>query len=135
MLIYCRYYKNHPKTKLFKGKHLIIGGSSNLNYINKDAYFGDLSAIIVENLPWWCEWRRSPKGTAKLISNKWDDKLNYICETSSRDDIHLVAGVPSWILMIIKKMLSHHNASNIHEIWPNFELFFGYWPGLNYLRI
>ena len=51
------YYNNFPKTKLFKGKHLILGGSSQLNYFNKDSYFGDLSAIIVENLPWWSEWR------------------------------------------------------------------------------
>ena len=118
------YYNENPNTKLFNGKHLIASGSLNTFTGNKKTIVGDLSAIIMQHLPWWCEWRRSPKGTAKLISNKWDDKLNYICKTSSRDDIHLVAGVPSWILMIIKKILSHHNATNIHEIWPNFELFF-----------
>ena len=118
------YYNENPNTKLFNGKHLIASGSLNTFTGNKKTIVGDLSAIIMQHLPWWCEWRRSPKGTAKLISNNWDDKLNYICKTSSRDDIHLVAGVPSWILMIIKKILSHHNATNIHEIWPNFELFF-----------
>ena len=61
------YYTNFPETKLFKGKHLIIGGSSTINYLNKDSYFGDLSAIIVKNLPWWCEWRRTPNKKITLL--------------------------------------------------------------------
>ena len=61
------YYHNNPNTKLFTGKHLIIGGSSSQIITTNDQKVGDLSAIIMENLPWWCEWRRSPKKVKSLI--------------------------------------------------------------------
>ncbi len=116
------YYKNHPKTKLFKGKHLIIGGSSNLNYINKDAYFGDLSAIIVENLPWWCEWRRTPKKEITLLEN-WEKKIVAMANTTVDEDVHILAGVPSWTLVLLNKILQNSNGKTIADIWPNLELY------------
>ena len=117
------YYRENPSTSLFRGKHLIASGSLNSFTGNKKTIIGDLSAIIMQHLPWWCEWRRSPRGVQKLTSKDWNEKLNYICRTSARDDIHLIAGVPSWILMIIKRIIEQNNVNNIHEVWPNFELF------------
>ncbi|MEC7005017.1 MAG: GH3 auxin-responsive promoter family protein [Bacteroidota bacterium] len=117
------YYRENPSTSLFRGKHLIASGSLNSFTGNKKTIIGDLSAIIMQHLPWWCEWRRSPRGVGKLTSKDWNEKLNYICDTSARDDIHLIAGVPSWILMIIKRIIDQNNVNNIHEVWPNFELF------------
>ena len=106
------YYKNHPKTKLFKGKHLIIGGSSKLNYYNKDSYFGDLSAIIVENLPWWCEWRRTPKKQITLQED-WEKKIAEMAKTTVNEDVYILAGVPSWTLVLLNKILQNSNGKTI----------------------
>jgi hypothetical protein len=116
------YYNNFPKTKLFKGKHLILGGSSQLNYFNKDSYFGDLSAIIVENLPWWCEWRRTPKKQITLQEN-WEKKIDEMAQSTIDQDVYILAGVPSWTLVLLKKILEKSKGKSIAEIWPNLELY------------
>ena len=117
------YYHENPSTQLFRGKHLIAGGTSFSFVGNKKTVIGDLSAIIMQHLPWWCEWRRSPKGIKKVISENWRDKLNYIIESSINDDIHIIAGVPSWIYLILHEIIERYNLTNINEIWPNLELF------------
>ena len=124
------YYHNNPNTKLFNGKHLIIGGSSTSLSNKSLPVIGDLSAIIMENLPWWCEWRRSPKKVKNLISKKWEDKIRYIVEESSKDDVHILAGTPSWVLVIINQILKEKKIDTIHEIWPNLELYLH--GGLNF---
>ena len=68
------YYNQIPDRKLYKGKHLILGGSAKINYLNTDSYFGDLSAIILKNMPWWAELRRTPAKEIALMS-EWEEKL------------------------------------------------------------
>jgi len=116
------YYSNHPKTKLFNGKHLILGGSAQINYINNKSYFGDLSAIIVKNLPWWCELRRTPKKEITLME-EWEEKLEKMAESTVKEDVHILAGIPSWTLVLLKKILEKNNTDNILDIWPNLELY------------
>ena len=116
------YYSNHPKTKLFNGKHLILGGSAQINYINNKSYFGDLSAIIVKNLPWWCELRRTPSKEITLME-EWEDKLEKMAESTVKEDVHILAGIPSWTLVLLKKILEKNNTDNILDIWPNLELY------------
>ena len=84
---------------------------------------GDLSAIIMENLPWWCEWRRSPKKVKTFIEKKWEQKIGYIIKKSLNDDVHILAGTPSWVLVILNQILKENNVSSIHDIWPNLELY------------
>ena len=117
------YYHNNPNTQLFKGKHLIIGGSTQKFSSDSQIKIGDLSAIIMENLPWWCEWRRSPKKVNELIEKKWEQKIHYIIENSSKDDVRILAGTPSWVLVIINQLLKENEISSIHDIWPNLELY------------
>ena len=116
------YYTNFPETKLFKGKHLIIGGSSSVNYLNKDSYFGDLSAIIVKNLPWWCEWRRTPNKKITLLP-EWEEKIAKLASSTVNEDVYIIAGVPSWTLILLEYIIKENNAKNILEIWPNLELY------------
>lgn len=116
------YYNNHPDTRLFTGKHLIVGGSSEINYLNQKSYFGDLSAIIVKNLPWWCEWRRTPSKEIALLS-KWEEKLEKMVKETVKDDVRILAGVPSWTLVLLKKILEQNNTQNILDIWPNLEMY------------
>ncbi|MEZ4890436.1 MAG: GH3 auxin-responsive promoter family protein [Crocinitomicaceae bacterium] len=66
------YYNNYENRKLYNGKHLIVGGSAQVNHLSDDSYFGDLSAIIVKNLPWWAEIRRTPAKEITLM-NEWEE--------------------------------------------------------------
>jgi len=116
------YYTSNPKTKLFSGKHLIIGGSAKINHINKDSYFGDLSAIIIKNLPWWCELRRTPSMETALL-DQWEEKIERLAVETAQEDVHILAGIPSWTMVLIKRILEIQNTDNILDIWPNLELF------------
>lgn len=116
------YYHNHPNGRLYSGKHLAIGGSSEINHLSEDSYFGDLSAIIVKNLPWWAEIRRVPTKEITLMS-EWVDKIDRMAESTASQDVHSIAGVPSWTMVLMNKVLEITGKSNIKEVWPNLELF------------
>ena len=116
------YYHNHPKTKLFTGKHLILGGSAQINHISKDSYFGDLSAIIIKNLPWWCEIRRTPSKETALM-DQWEEKIERLARETANQDVHILAGVPSWTMVLLNRILELNSTDNIRDIWPNLELF------------
>ena len=116
------YYHNNPKTKLFTGKHLIVGGSAQINHITKDTYFGDLSAIIIKNLPWWCEIRRTPSKETALL-DQWEEKIERLAHETIKKDVHILAGVPSWTMVLLKRILEVNRTDNILDIWPNLELF------------
>lgn len=116
------YYDNHPKRKLYKGKHLIIGGSAEINHLSADSYFGDLSAIIVKNLPWWCEIRRTPAKEIALMT-EWTEKIEKMAHSTINEDVYIIAGVPSWTMVLANRVLEITGKSNLKEVWPNLELF------------
>lgn len=116
------YYNNHPKRKLYNGKHLIIGGSAQINQLSTDSYFGDLSAIIVKNLPFWAEIRRTPSKEIALMS-EWESKIEKMAHSTINEDVLIIAGVPSWTMVLAKKVLEISGKSNLKEVWPNLELF------------
>ena len=87
------YYRNNPNTQLFSGKHLIMGGNEKHLPGNDKSISGDLSAIIMKNLPWWCEWRRSPNKVKSLLQKNWVDKLKYIVKHSSKDNVQIIARI------------------------------------------
>lgn len=116
------YYSNHPKRKLYNGKHLIIGGSAQINQLSTDSYFGDLSAIIVKNLPFWAEIRRTPSKEIALMS-EWESKIEKMAHSTINEDVLIIAGVPSWTMVLAKKVLEISGKSNLKEVWPNLELF------------
>lgn len=116
------YYENFPNRKLYNGKHLIIGGSAQINPIGIDSYLGDLSAIIVKNLPWWAEIRRTPSKEIALMS-EWEDKIEKMAKETIVQDVYIIAGVPSWTYVLSKKILEISGKNNLKEVWPNLELF------------
>lgn len=116
------YYTQNPETKLYNGKHLVIGGSSIPNPNNTDSYIGDLSAIIVKNLPWWAEIKRTPSREITLMKN-WDEKLEKMAKSTMEEDISILTGVPSWTLVLLHKVLELSGKQYISEVWPNLELF------------
>lgn len=112
----------YPENKIFKGKGLIIGGSHSVNNDSNDSYFGDVSAILIENLPFYAEFLRTPK-TSIALMDKWDEKLEQMAIATINENVTSLSGVPSWTLVLIKRVLEITGKSNLLDVWPNLELF------------
>ena len=119
------YLYNRPDSKLFSGKGLAIGGSHQVNQNNQSAYFGDLSAVLTENMPFFFEMFRVPSKKVALLS-EWEEKLRRMADEVIREDVTSIAGVPTWTLVLINKLFEMKGLSsrNLFEIWPNLEVFF-----------
>lgn len=116
------YTEHHPNTKIYSGKGLTLGGSHRINNFSNQSLYGDLSAILIENLPWWVDIIRTPKSEIALL-DKWEEKLEKITETTIRENVTNIAGVPSWNLVLIKHILTITGKTNLLDVWPNLELF------------
>jgi hypothetical protein len=116
------YLNNNPQAKMFEGKGLRLGGSSEL-YKESDTSFGDLSAIIIENLPIWADLKSTPKQKTALLA-EWESKMEHIIAETIPENVTNLAGVPSWMLVLIKKILIDNKKENLLEIWPNLEVYF-----------
>ena len=116
------HYQQHPESKLYQGMSLVVGGSSSIEHFRADAYSGDLSAIIIRNLPLWVEVRRTPVIETALLDN-WEVKIEQMARETMREDVRCIAGVPSWTLVLLRRILELSGARNIMEVWPNLELF------------
>jgi hypothetical protein len=116
------YYNNIPTSKLFSGKTLVVGGSSQVNQFSSDSYYGDLSAIIMKNFPFWVEFRRTPSLSVALM-DEWEPKLQKMAEITSKEDVTNISGVPSWTLILLRKILEITGETDIKKVWPNLELF------------
>ncbi len=117
--IYCN---NKPETEVFSGMSLRLGGSTFVNDSDNQSYYGDVSAIIIENLPFWVEMRSTPNNKISLM-NEWETKIEAIANTTIKEDVTSLAGVPSWMLILARKVLEKTNSSNLLEVWPNLELY------------
>ncbi len=116
------YYNNFPNANLYTGKHLVVGGSTQMNETGTDSYFGDLSAIIVKNLPWWAEIKRTPSREIALMSD-WEPKIELMAQQTIKQDVCILTGVPSWTLVLAHRILEITGKSNLKEVWPNLEMF------------
>lgn len=115
---------NNEDTKLFTGKNLALGGSYKTDSFGEyDSYHGDVSAIIIQNLPMWAEYFRAPDVNIALMEN-WEDKLEKMANTMANENVTSLAGVPSWMLVLIKRILEIKQTDNLKEIWPNLEVYF-----------
>ena len=118
----CLYFNNNDSAQLFTGKGLRLGGSSAV-YEDNNTYFGDLSAIIIENLPFWADFSSAPKQETALMS-EWETKMKAIVDETINEDITSLVGVPSWMLVLLNKVLDRTGKKNILEVWPNLEVYF-----------
>lgn len=116
------YTSLYPETKIFSGKGLTLGGSHRINNFSNQSYYGDLSAILIENLPFWVDIIRTPKQDIALM-DKWEEKIEKIAESTVKENVTNIAGVPSWNLVLLKYILEYTGKSNLLEVWPNLELF------------
>lgn len=118
----CLYLNNNEDSELFLGKSLRLGGSSQI-YEDKETLFGDLSAILIENMPIWAEFSSTPSNKISLMS-EWETKLTAIINETKNENVTSFAGVPSWMLVLMNRMLEETGKGNLLEVWPNLEVYF-----------
>ena len=116
------YFNNNPDSQLFQGKALRLGGSKSL-YEENNTYFGDLSAIIIENLPLWAEIVSTPSHKVSMME-EWETKMQAIIKACVNEDVTSLAGVPSWMLVLLQKIQEQTDHQNLLELWPNAEVYF-----------
>ncbi|MFP4059965.1 MAG: GH3 auxin-responsive promoter family protein [Bacteroidales bacterium] len=116
------YTQNYPETSILKGKGLTLGGSHTINNFSNQSYYGDLSAILIENLPFWVEFIKTPRPEIALIP-EWEEKIEKLSNITIKENVTNIAGVPSWTLVLIKYILEKTGKKNLLEVWPNLELF------------
>lgn len=118
------YVMNYPETEVFDGKGLVMGGSHNITEIPNESYYdGDLSAILIQNMPFWAQFMRTPDMSIALMG-EWESKIEKMARQTMQEDVSSISGVPSWMLVLLKKVLEYSGKANISEVWPNLEVFF-----------
>ncbi|UII28451.1 GH3 auxin-responsive promoter family protein [Fulvivirga maritima] len=119
------YVNNNPETRMFTGKGLTIGGSHQINEFSPDSnsYYGDVSAVIMKNLPIWAQFIRTPKLEVALM-DKWEEKIEKMAHITSEENVTNLVGVPTWTILLIQKVLALKGTDNILDVWPNLEVFF-----------
>lgn len=116
------YTNIYPENGILKGKALTLGGSHQINNFSNKSYYGDLSAILIENLPFWSTFIKTPTAKIALLP-EWEEKLQKLTEHTIEENVTSMAGVPSWTLVLIKYILDYTGKKNLLEVWPNLELF------------
>ncbi|SFU50792.1 GH3 auxin-responsive promoter [Pustulibacterium marinum] len=118
----CMYLNNNENSELFLGKSLRLGGSKQL-YEDNGTVFGDLSAILIDNMPLWAEFSSTPSSKVSLMS-EWETKIEAILEETMQENVTSLAGVPSWMLVLLNRVIERSGKSSILEVWENLEVYF-----------
>ena len=116
------YLRNKPTSRFFTGKGLVMGGAYHPNEINSKVFVGDVSAILMKNLDTWIQYFRTP-GLSVALLPSWEQKLDRIAEITMRQNITNMSGVPSWTLLLLRRVLEKTKKKQIKDVWPNLELF------------
>jgi hypothetical protein len=116
------YYHFNPESDLLTGKGLVIGGSHTIYQLNADVQYGDLSAVLLQNTPFWGHWIRTPELNIALL-DEWETKIEQLAETTIKENVTSISGVPTWTLVLMKRILEITGKANILEVWPSLELY------------
>lgn len=117
------YLRNNPKSRIFDGRSLILGGSHSPNYDVEDSLVGDLSAILIENINPLANLVRVPKKATALLSD-FEIKRERIARETMNKNVTNISGVPSWMLSVLTRVMELTGKTHLEEVWPNLEVFF-----------
>jgi hypothetical protein len=117
------YCNNRPDTRIFTGKCLVLGGSHQINQLNAESSFGDLSAVLIKNLPFWAEFYRTPDMSITLMDN-FEEKIEKMAKATIDVNVTNISGVPTWNIVLAKRILELTGKDNLLEVWPNLEFYF-----------
>jgi hypothetical protein len=116
------YCISNPETRVLNGKGLIVGGSHEVNPVNKAAMYGDLSAVLLQNMPFFGQWFRTPDLSIALMDD-WEKKIDALALSTVNEDVTNISGVPTWTMLLIKRLFEITGKDNLIDIWPNLELY------------
>ncbi|MBN8784739.1 MAG: hypothetical protein ABS85_05755 [Sphingobacteriales bacterium SCN 48-20] len=116
------YYQFNPESVLLTGKGLVLGGSHNINPMNSEAQYGDLSAVLLQNSPFWAHWLRTPDLSIALM-DEWESKIEKLAESTIKENVTSISGVPTWTLVLFRRILEITGKSCIADVWPALELY------------
>ena len=116
------YYSCHPDSDLLTGKGLVIGGSHNIHQVNEDVQYGDLSAVLLQNTPFWGSWIKTPELSIALM-DEWEEKIEKLALSTIKENVTSISGVPTWTMVLFKRILEITGKKNISEVWPSLELY------------
>jgi hypothetical protein len=116
------YYKNFPESDLLTGKGLVVGGSHTVAQVNDHVQYGDLSAVLMQNMPFWGQWLRTPEISIALL-DEWERKIEQLAQSTSYENVTSLSGVPTWTMLLIKRILQIRGKETLAEVWPNLELY------------
>jgi hypothetical protein len=116
------YYAFNPDSELLTGKGLVIGGSHTISQLNEQTHFGDLSAVLLQNSPFWGHWIRTPDLSIALM-DEWESKIEKLAQATIKENVTSISGVPTWTLVLLKRILELTQKKYISEVWPSLELY------------
>ena len=116
------YYHAFPDSDLLTGKGLVIGGSHQVHPLKDDIQYGDLSAVLLQNAPIWSSLIRVPELSIALM-DEWESKIEMLAQSTIQEPVTSIAGVPTWTLVLLKRILEITGKQTIKEVWPDFELY------------
>lgn len=116
------YYAANPHSDLLTGKGLVIGGSHQINQVNDEVQYGDLSAVILQNSPFWSNWIRTPDLSIALM-DEWEAKIEALAQSTINETVTSMAGVPTWLIVLLKRILELTGKETIKQVWPSLELY------------
>ncbi|MDE6511534.1 MAG: GH3 auxin-responsive promoter family protein, partial [Muribaculaceae bacterium] len=122
--VVAHYLQMNPKSRIFSGKSLILGGSfANELNLKSDVKVGDLSATLIDRMPGLADMVRVPKKRIALMED-WSEKLPALAGAASKANITNISGVPSWFLTVIKEVCRIKGVDKVSDVWPDLEVFF-----------
>jgi hypothetical protein len=116
------YYNHHNESDLLTGKGLVIGGSHQISKVNEEVNYGDLSAVLLQNTPIWANWIRTPELSIALM-DEWEEKIERLAQSTIPEFVTSISGVPTWTLVLIKRILEITGKQTLKEVWPGLELY------------
>ncbi len=118
------YLNQRPNSQLFDGKGLVMGGSHQINQqgVGNATFYGDLSAVMMQNLPFWAHFLRTPELSIAIMDN-WDEKIEKMARATLHEDVTNISGVPTWTIVLIERLFALTGKQNLLDIWPNLELY------------
>ncbi|MFN4084082.1 MAG: GH3 auxin-responsive promoter family protein [Bacteroidia bacterium] len=116
------YVEQNPNSEIFNGKGLVMGGSHQINNLNSESFYGDLSAVMMQNMPMWTQYFRTPDLSIAIMDN-WDEKIEKMARATVGEDVTSISGVPTWTIVLIEHLFELTGYNNLVDIWPNLELY------------
>jgi GH3 auxin-responsive promoter len=116
------YYLFNPDSDMLTGKGLVLGGSHTISQMNDEVQYGDLSAVLIQNSPFWGHWLRTPDISIALM-DEWESKIEKLAETTINENVTSISGVPTWTIVLFKRILEMTGKATMSEVWPNLELY------------